>query len=376
MESNNKRFFTKGVGRMKKKARRTHALIFLIVSSIVNLLVVSAWAIEPNRFHPVPANTQNGLAVNISYLHRPAGQQDFQPLGNGSLVHPGDFYSIQFTPEQDCYVYIFERNTSGRVIRLFPPDEQGGSIALAKAGRTYFIPSQDKQFRQVTHPPLRQIYVIASYKPAIALEEHYQVMRTARDRQNELKEKHIRAELLRTIELQQISNIMPVVHTEWVKNQSFHSPMVDRQIGQVLMLPPSQVKSGLKRLQTKGFVTEADIPEEQIEKLPKAILLNLFKEQTASILPESYPILYEYGKVLQHKLSQAVLIIAVHTDIHGSVQLSQQRAENLKQFLVSQFGINTDRLLIKAYGSIKPMVSNETAEGRRLNNRVEFLRIQ
>ena len=64
-----------------------------------------------------------------------------------------------------------------------------------------------------------------------------------------------------------------------------------------------------------------------------------------------------------------------HTDSIGSVNynlnLSQRRAEAVKDYLVSK-GVSPSNLTAKGYGKAKPIASNDTAEGRAQNRRVEF----
>jgi len=51
--------------------------------------------------------------------------------------------------------------------------------------------------------------------------------------------------------------------------------------------------------------------------------------------------------------------------------LSQKRADAVKQFFIDN-GIETERLTSKGYGEINPIADNKTAEGRKVNRRVEI----
>ncbi len=55
--------------------------------------------------------------------------------------------------------------------------------------------------------------------------------------------------------------------------------------------------------------------------------------------------------------------------------LSRERAQHVKQYLVQRFAINTDRIEIEGRGASQPQTSNETPEGRRQNRRVEVFNL-
>ena len=67
-------------------------------------------------------------------------------------------------------------------------------------------------------------------------------------------------------------------------------------------------------------------------------------------------------------------IIEGHTDSIGAasynMKLSQQRAEAVKQELVSKYGVNPNRLRTQGFGETRPVDTNATSEGRYNNRRV------
>ena len=71
-----------------------------------------------------------------------------------------------------------------------------------------------------------------------------------------------------------------------------------------------------------------------------------------------------------------VIEIAGYTDNIGdpqaNVALSQKRAEAVRDALIKA-GANPDMLVAKGYGSANPIASNDSAEGRFYNRRVEYL---
>ncbi len=68
--------------------------------------------------------------------------------------------------------------------------------------------------------------------------------------------------------------------------------------------------------------------------------------------------------------------IGGHTDSKGSaaanMKISEKRAQSVKKYLEDKFNIPGDRMVIKAYGSSRPIADNGTSEGRAKNRRVEI----
>ena len=67
--------------------------------------------------------------------------------------------------------------------------------------------------------------------------------------------------------------------------------------------------------------------------------------------------------------------IAGHTDNRGEARynqfLSQRRAEAVANRLTQVLGVNPDRVRATGYGEEQPIATNDTAEGRAANRRVE-----
>ncbi len=100
-----------------------------------------------------------------------------------------------------------------------------------------------------------------------------------------------------------------------------------------------------------------------------------FDNGKAEIKPSMYGDLYKISDFLTDN-QDFKLRISGHTDSDGSaelnMQLSENRAKAIKEFLVGFGGIPEARVEARGYGSTKPIVEEVTEEDKRLNRRVEF----
>ncbi|MEO0205737.1 MAG: carboxypeptidase regulatory-like domain-containing protein [candidate division WOR-3 bacterium] len=125
---------------------------------------------------------------------------------------------------------------------------------------------------------------------------------------------------------------------------------------------------------------ETKVQNFSLRKVPKVgerIILRgiYFDFNSAVIKPESYPVLDDAAKVLIAKPKMRVEI-GGHTDSIGSdsynMQLSYQRANSVKDYLVRYHNIDPSRLDVRGYGESQPIADNRTKSGRDQNRRIEF----
>jgi outer membrane protein OmpA-like peptidoglycan-associated protein len=102
-----------------------------------------------------------------------------------------------------------------------------------------------------------------------------------------------------------------------------------------------------------------------------------FDFASATLRPESAPVLKEIAAALAANPTWK-LVIEGHTDNVGGAEynldLSKRRALAVKDALVSHYSIRANRLAGIGYGFSRPKASNDTAQGRALNRRVELVR--
>lgn len=109
----------------------------------------------------------------------------------------------------------------------------------------------------------------------------------------------------------------------------------------------------------------------KVEKLDMKIN---FDSGASTVKEEYFLSLQDYAEfLLQHP--NVKLLIKGYTDNVGAVevnqQLSQMRAEAVANVLTKNYGVSKDRITAEGLGEADPVASNDTAEGRAMNRRIE-----
>ena len=144
------------------------------------------------------------LDFSIAYLHRSKDELHFQSLKNGDVMHSGDFYKIIFQAAENCVVYIFQSDASGKIYGLFPlesfrgtPVEQSNPV---QAERIYFVPAKNKSFRLDAQVGTEKLYFLAFKDAQPELEALYREVVDAQNRNEPQNMQKIQQQFLARIE--------------------------------------------------------------------------------------------------------------------------------------------------------------------------------
>jgi outer membrane protein OmpA-like peptidoglycan-associated protein len=102
----------------------------------------------------------------------------------------------------------------------------------------------------------------------------------------------------------------------------------------------------------------------------------LFASGKSTLLPIAEKKLDEVAKALTDTAADRTISVEGHTDSNGNdafnQKLSQDRADAVRTYLV-QRGVKSDHITAVGKGETTPVASNDTAEGRANNRRVEII---
>ena len=126
------------------------------------------------------------------------------------------------------------------------------------------------------------------------------------------------------------------------------------------------------RQQTAGTGVEVIRNGDQLTlRMPSGIT---FATNEAAVQPQFQPVLNDVASVLAEYPKTYVDVMG-HTDSDGSEAynqaLSERRAASVANYL-SAHGVQSARLATRGYGEMQPIASNETADGKQSNRRVEI----
>jgi outer membrane protein OmpA-like peptidoglycan-associated protein len=125
---------------------------------------------------------------------------------------------------------------------------------------------------------------------------------------------------------------------------------------------------------------ESSLPGAQVERVGEGIKLTLgenavrFNTNKSSLTPNAKTNLDKLVKVFNEYPDTNIQIYG-HTDSDGAddynMKLSQQRAAAVKSYLSGK-GLASSRFVTNGLGETEPLASNESADGKSKNRRVEF----
>jgi outer membrane protein OmpA-like peptidoglycan-associated protein len=101
-----------------------------------------------------------------------------------------------------------------------------------------------------------------------------------------------------------------------------------------------------------------------------------FERGNAVVLPESYALLAKVIRAIA-ELPGASITIQGHTDSQGdaerNINLSRERAESVRAYLDANADLSDRLVTTVGLGEASPVASNDTAEGRALNRRIDVI---
>ncbi len=154
---------------------------------------------------------------------------------------------------------------------------------------------------------------------------------------------------------------------------------------ELIALQEKETKSRLeaeRRFQQLFNEVQGMFAQDQAEvyKQGKNLVIRLkaiqFPVGKALIMPDNYSLLSQVRNAIR-TFGEPDVVIEGHTDNTGSKaineQLSQNRAEAVRQYFIANGTLDGQKLTAIGYGSERPLAANDTTEGRAINRRIDVI---
>lgn len=119
-------------------------------------------------------------------------------------------------------------------------------------------------------------------------------------------------------------------------------------------------------------------PEKPVVKEKVTITLNIEFDTAKAVIKKKYEADIKKVADFMKVHPETNVVVEGHTDNvdrhhdpSRNIKLSQARADNVRKYLIEQFGIDASRVSAVGYGPEKPVAGNDTKEGRKKNRRIE-----
>ena len=124
----------------------------------------------------------------------------------------------------------------------------------------------------------------------------------------------------------------------------------------------------------------AEIPDASVRVTGEGVVISLeniqFTADSAILRPSELSKLDRIAEILA-RYPERDILVGGHTALAGTaagrLQLSQERAASVAEYLISKRVRTPDRVVIHGYGSEQPLADNNTQEGMQRNRRVEIV---
>ena len=106
-------------------------------------------------------DTQDWLFLDVGIYYQGVNGK-LHPIRDGMVLSSNDNYCIYVKPSRDCYLYVYQVDSTKRAFKLFPSVKYKTEKNPAEAGTVYWIPSDKRFFFLDENIGREEIYVFAT----------------------------------------------------------------------------------------------------------------------------------------------------------------------------------------------------------------------
>jgi len=129
---------------------------------------------------PVPRPPTAPLALEVAIFKEAFDRGVFAPVrvADGDVLQSGDKLKVAFRPNVDCFVYIVQTDSTGRIYPLFPSERFAPGVSSPmRGGQIYQVPSDPRLWMRLDKNTGRErMYLVASRARRTDLEDILRVL--------------------------------------------------------------------------------------------------------------------------------------------------------------------------------------------------------
>lgn len=151
---------------------------------------------SPKAPPAVPKNQQIQpfIGLQTAVIYRPGKLGETVLISGGKLASGGK-YKIVVEPEQDCYLYVFQRDSAGRLFPIFPRADRTDGLTNPVRGKvTYEFPGAGRYFFLDQRKGREHIYFYSTAKADKEIEQAVSVLNN--DRVSDQRKKAVERKLM------------------------------------------------------------------------------------------------------------------------------------------------------------------------------------
>ena len=240
-----------------------------------------------------------------------------------------------------------------------------------------------------------QIAAIASVKPTtediiLQWESYFEKLQLAAEINLPVDTETEQSMKLLEQEIERLKQSEAQLSLDLTNSQAFNAAMEEeiRELDKRLGGASSERQQLIIRLEEQARAREQFAQAEALFGPNEALVLRQSKSVVVRVIGLRFasgsPNLDAGNEALLDKLAAVIaiwpdsmLVVEGHTDSRGSdrinKRLSEQRAQTVANFIISNMQIGAHRLDVIGHGSNKPIANNETAQGREQNRRIDLV---
>ncbi len=124
------------------------------------------------------------LGLELAVIYRPGNMGEFV-LTSGDALKSGEQYKIVVEPEQSCYLYVVQRDSTGRLFPIFPNMNGYNQYTNPVKGKElYVFPNNENYFYLDQQKGREQIYFYTSTAPDKFIEDAFRILANTRTPQD------------------------------------------------------------------------------------------------------------------------------------------------------------------------------------------------